>query len=181
MNDGKIKKDHAREYAIQKTERYTYSDFKKEYGNSDKLLEYIWSVKYGRMNACPQCKKHAKYTRIKKRTQWQCSSCQHCITPLKGTMFYRSHVPLSMWFYAIYLFSINKNGMSAKELERVLGIEYRTAHSMFHKIIPLVAGENYHTYFESGTAEIDDRYFGGKIANTHASAQQATREKGAKP
>lgn len=144
---------------MQKAKRYKYTDFIKDGNNDDALLNYLWNVKYGNMKVCPKCGRCSKYTRVSRRSQWQCSSCRNCITPLKGTLFYRSHISLSMWFYAICIFIISKNGLSAKELERVLGVTYETAYNMLHKIKALVVQENHDTYFQACTTEADDSYF----------------------
>ena len=172
----KAKRDHARDYASQKAEKYPYREFIKEYGDDTEILNMLWVRQYGKGTIeCPKCKKYARYYHKRKTTQYECSRCGHLITPLKNTIFYRSHVSLSMWFYAIYLFTINKNGLSAKELERALGVQYKTAYNMLHKIRDLVAGENYNTYFHGGTTEIDDSYFGGKLINKHAKEIQAIK------
>jgi len=172
----KARRDYAREYAEHKAERYKYKDFIREYGDNDALLQMLWDWQYCDMNICPVCNTEAKYYRITGRTQYACAACGNHITPLKNTPFYRSHISLSMWFYAIYLFSINKNGLSAKELERTLGVEYRTAYRMLNKIRALVAEGNRDRYFTSGTTEIDDSYFGGKLTNKHAKEIEAIKE-----
>ena len=147
-------RNYNRDYAIQKAERYRYSDFLKDHSTDDACLEYMWQLRYGDMKVCPKCGKVARYYRIRKRKVYCCASCSHMIAPLAGTIFHKSSTPLTMWFYAIYLFSIAKNGMSAKELERVLGVTYKTALRMLHRIRDLVASENYdNTYFSLPMAQ----------------------------
>ena len=140
----KANKDYAREYAKQRAEQYSYIEFKKDYSDDDILLNLLWRWQFGNAAIkCNRCGKYAKHYRAKKTTQFACGNCGNLVTPLKHTPFYRSHIPLSMWFYAIYLFTINKNRLTAKELERVLGVQYRTAYTMLNKIQKLLATETH--------------------------------------
>lgn len=164
----KPKRNHSRCYWMMKAEKLPYFEFQKLFSDDDACLEYIWNARYAHIQNCPQCDREFKYYRIKKRKQYACSHCGHHVAPLVGTPFENTKLALSMWFYALYLWSITKNGISAKELERILGVHYETAWSMLKKIRGLVAQENYHIYFTDGTTEIDDSYFGGKLTNKHA-------------
>ena len=162
---------------MQKAERMPYHEFAKLFPDDDTCLQYVWDTCHGDMVQCPKCEKSARYYRIKKRKQYACSQCAHQIAPLAGTIFHHTKLPLSIWFYALYLFSINKNGISAKELERVLGVTYETAWSMLKRIRELAGRGTHDTYFMDGVAEIDDAYFGGKVGNLHAKERAALRER----
>lgn len=83
----------------------------------------------------------------------------HQIYPLAGTIFEKSRVPLNIWFYALYLFSISKNGVAAKELQRHFGVTYKTAWRMNTKIRSLMYQDSEKL---TGTVEADETYFGGK-------------------
>ncbi len=83
----------------------------------------------------------------------------HQIYPLKGTIFEKTSVPLTLWFHAIFLFYVSKNGVSAAELERQLGVTYKTAFRMGHKIRS-VMGQG--TNLLTGVVEADETYIGGK-------------------
>jgi transposase len=80
------------------------------------------------------------------------------IYPLKGTIFEKSSTPLLLWFHAIYLFAVSKNGVSAKELQRQLGVTYKCAWRMGHQIRSLM--EDYEPL--SGVVEVDEVYLGAR-------------------
>ena len=109
--------------------------FNTEFGTDRKCLEYMMKLKYGgRSFKCPKCNDYGKFSMITKRRGYACQWCGHHIYPCVGTIFEGSRTPLRKWFYAIYLFSTTKHGVAAKELERTLGVTYKTAWRMAHKI-----------------------------------------------
>lgn|SRR5260221_187132 len=87
-------------------------------------------------------------------------SCRlgHIVSPLAGTIFEKSSTPLHLWFLAIYLMSETRSGVSAKTLERILGVTYKTAWRIFKQIRSLMDEEEILT----GTVEVDETYIGGK-------------------
>lgn len=137
MSSKKARGKHPLANSTQNRKMYTYREFVRKYGNDDELLHMIWEWHCEGMQVCPKCKKQTTYHRLTKRTQYACSSCSHQIAPRKNTPFYRSHVSLSLWFYALYLFSVKMNELRVVELERILGVEYHTAYRMLSKITEL--------------------------------------------
>jgi transposase-like protein len=114
------------------------------------------------MEACPKCGvANPKYYKIKTRTAYACKDCGHHIYPLVGTIFEKSTTPLVDWFHAIYLLSVSKNGVAAKELERQIGVSYKTAHRMA-KMIRLVMLERGRLGRSGFPIEIDEAYIKGK-------------------
>lgn len=97
-------------------------------------------------------------------------TCKHRFTPTVGTLFHDSHLPLSKWFHAVALIVHAKKGMSAKQVQRHLGVNYRTAWYMGHRIRKAMAsgegimmgGGGWPDKKLSGTVEIDETYIGGK-------------------
>jgi transposase len=139
--------------------RYTYKHFQELYPNDDVCLDKIFQDRYGDVKYCPKCAAETKFYRVKKR---QCYACMHCgyqLHPLSGTIFRKTTTPLTDWFHAIYLISVAKNGISAKELERHLGVTYKTAWRMCKQIRLLMDQENTSL---SGEIEVDETYIGGK-------------------
>lgn len=139
--------------------RYTFAQFKSEYPNDDACLEAVFQNRYGDLKHCPKCGAETKFYRVKKR---QCYACEHCgyqLHPLANTIFRKSSTSLWNWFYAIYLFSVAKNGISAKELERHLGVTYKTAWRMAKQIRLLMQQDGDQL---SGTIEADETFIGGK-------------------
>lgn len=121
-------------------------------------------IRYGEAGDCPKCHRHTKYHRIRKEPAFQCQWCGHHIHPMKGTPFERSRTPLQKWFYAMYLFTTTRNGVAAKELQRQLGVTYKTAWRIGHQI------RQYMAYVDgdgplgggSGIVEADKAFIGGK-------------------
>jgi transposase-like protein len=139
--------------------RYTKKMFDAEYPNDDACLEQVFQNRFGDLKYCPKCGAETKFYRVKKR---QCYACMHCgyqLHPLAGTIFRKTTTPLKDWFYAIYLFSVSKNGVSAKELERHLGVTYKTAWRMGKQIRLLMQQEGEKL---TGVVEVDETYIGGK-------------------
>jgi transposase-like protein len=84
---------------------------------------------------------------------------------MAGTIFEGSSTPLISWFYAMFLFTKSKNGLSAAELQRQIGVSYGTAFRMLHKIRGLLVSDN---EMMSGIIEVDETFVGGKNINRHA-------------
>lgn len=103
------------------------------------------------------------YQRIKARPAYVNKRTGHHIHPLAGTVFEKTRTPLRIWFYAIYLFSISKNGVAAKELQRHFGVTYKTALRMTRKIRSLMYQDEFQL---TGTVEADETYVGGRRRST---------------
>lgn len=115
---------------------------------------------------CPKCHRHGKFSRVKRDKAYQCSWCAHQIFPMRGALFERSPTPLRKWFYAMYLFTTTRHGVSAKELERQLGVTYKTAWRMGHKIrMYMTRINNSNTGTLMDHVEIDESFFGGHHSN----------------
>lgn len=139
--------------------RYTVKQFKADFPDDAACLELIFLNRFGDIKYCPKCAAETKFYRVKKR---QCYACMHCgyqLHPLSKTIFRKSSTSLWNWFYAIYLFSVSKNGVSAKELERHLGVTYKTAWRM-SKQIRLLMQQDVNKL--TGIVEADETYIGGK-------------------
>ena len=130
-------------------EKYTIQEFRKDFPDEKACLEYIFNRKY------PDIK---GYYYVKGRKCFANSKGKQ-IHPIKGTVFEHSSTPLTLWFYAIYLFSSSRNGVSAKELQRQLGVTYKTAWRMGYQIRRLMVQDK---KMLSGDVEVDETYFGGK-------------------
>lgn len=144
--------------------RYTYKDFKKEYPNDDACLEAIFQDRFGHVKFCPSCGAETTFYRVKKRQCYACQWCSYQLFPLAKTIFRKTTTPLTDWFYAIYLVSVAKNGVSAKELERHLGVTYKTAWRMLKQIRTLMQQELEQL---EGEVEVDETYIGGRRKLAH--------------
>jgi transposase len=142
--------------------RYTVKDLKRDFPDDEACLQLIFGSRYGDLKTCPKCGTvGAKFYRIKTRMSFKCSSCRKQIYPLKGTIFEKSTTPLTDWFHVLYLLSVSKNGVSALEIERQVGVSYKTAHRMA-KMMRLLMHESGKLGFLGTPIEVDEAFIGGK-------------------
>ena len=94
------------------------------------------------------------------RELYQCNDCRFQFTATTGTVYHDTHLPLTQWFLAIALITESKKGISAAQLSRALGVQYRTAWYLAHRIRKAMADANPPKL--TGTVEIDETYIGGK-------------------
>ena len=112
--------------------------------------------------SCPHCGS-LKVHRMEGKTQagyFLCNDCREKFTCRTGTVMERSHIPVHKWLLAIHLLSSSKKGMSALQLQRHLGVNYRTAWYLAHRIRE--AMDEPDGLKLTGTVEIDETYIGGK-------------------
>jgi hypothetical protein len=148
-----------------KVMRYTFAQFKKEYPDDDACLQAVLNNRYG--TTCPKCGVvDTKFYRITGRKAFACLNCRQHVYPLADTIFRKSETSLWNWFYAIYLFSVAKNGVSAKEVQRHLGVTYKTAWRMCKQIRLLMEQDDEKL---TGTVEVDETYIGGKYPRSKGS------------
>ena len=95
---------------------------------------------------------------------YDCDSCGYHLHPTAGTIFHKSATSLHLWFYAMYVMASTRCGISAKQLERELGVTYKTAWRMFNKIRNEVMDESDDSPL-SGEVEADETLIGGKMRN----------------
>jgi transposase-like protein len=131
-----------------------------EYGTEEKCREYLEALRWPDRVECPRCESH-KISRIHKRNQFDCDSCRYQFSVTAGTLFHDSHLPLWKWFLGIYLIGESKKGISGKQLERTLGVSYKTAWYLGHRI--RAAMEEDSPIPLRGIVEIDETWLGGKI------------------
>jgi transposase-like protein len=109
-----------------------------------------------------------KISRNYKRNQFECDPCGYHFSVTAGTIFHDSHLPLRKWFIAIYLICESKKGVSALQLKRTLGVAYKTAWYLCHRIREAVKNDA-ECELLSGVVECDETYIGGAAKNMHAS------------
>lgn len=143
--------------------RYTFAQFKAEYPDDDACIQAVFEQRFGDLDTCPGCGViGTKFYRIKKRQCYACMHCGHQLFPLAQTIFRSTRVPLWSWFYAIYLFSVSKNGVSAKELQRQLGVTYKCAWRMAQQIRKLMCEETGPLGGGDVHVEVDETFVGAK-------------------
>jgi transposase len=142
----------------------TYTEFMRTFPTDDACLEYLKERFYPDGTKCPQCGKTSRFRRIKGRSAYSCQYCGHHVYPTAGTIFHKSSTSLQLWFWAIYLMSSTRCGISAKQLGREIGVTYKTAWRMFNLIRSLLAEDSDPL---SGEVEADETYVGGRRKGTH--------------
>ena len=138
--------------------RYTLMDFDRDFPDDAACMTWLVGHLYPDGIFCPKCDKVTKHHRVHGRTSYACQFCGHQEYPLAGTIFQDSATSLKLWFHAFFLMAQTRCGISAKQLERELGVTYKTAWRMFTKIRSLLQDDDIR---QGGEVEIDETYFTG--------------------
>jgi transposase len=143
---------------------YSLMEFIERYPDDAACLDRLWRERFapdGHHAYCTRCERERKFHRTKTRASYTCDTCGLHVHPMKGTIFEKSTTSLKLWFYAMYLMASTRCGISAKQLEREIGVTYRTAHRMMKKIrTELMTDEGDDPL--GGDVEIDETSIGGK-------------------
>jgi transposase len=146
--------------------QYSLFEFMADFPDDAACLEYLWRngcSEDGEHAYCPKCdatRSFRRYHTSQQRQSWTCTTCGEHVHPTAGTIFEKSSTSLHLWFYGIYLMTSTRCGISAKQLEREIGVTYKTAWRMFTKIRELLS-ENVTAL--GGTVEVDEMYVGGRM------------------
>jgi len=142
---------------------YSLMEFLREFPDDDACLVYLWRTRYspdGEHAECPRCtavRPFKRYATAQQRQSWTCTGCGHHIQPTAGTIFAKSSTSLHLWFYAMYLMTSTRCGISAKQLERELGVTYKTAWRIMKQIRSVLGDDSRGPL--SGEVEMDETYF----------------------
>lgn len=129
------------------------------FGSEDKCRTYLEALRWPHGVVCPRCE-NTSISRIHDRQQYECNSCRYQFSVTAGTLFHDSHLPLWKWFLAVYLIAESKKGISAKQLERMLGVSYKTAWYLSHRIRDAMGDDEQPLL--RGIVEMDETYVGGE-------------------
>jgi transposase-like protein len=130
------------------------------YGNDTKCREYLEVLRWGDGIKCPRCGSD-KISHIEKRDQYDCDKCRYQFSVTAGTIFHDSHLPIWKWFLAIYLMTESKKGMSANQLKRSLGVSYKTAWYLCHRVRKAMEEATDKPKLD-GIVEVDETFVGGR-------------------
>jgi transposase-like protein len=134
-----------------------------EFPDDDACLEWLKNRLYPDGIYCVKCERVTKHHRVTKRKSYSCQFCGHHVHPTSGTIFHKSSTSLQDWFHAIFLMSQTRCGISAKQLQREIGVTYKTAWRMFHQIRTLLADDGDEPTGSGGKpVEVDETYVGGR-------------------
>ena len=114
-------------------ESYSLAEFAADFVDDATCLEWLWRRRHsedGEHAECPNCARprlFRRYATTQQRQAWTCTGCGHHLHPTAGTIFHKSSTTLERWFLAIYLISATRGAISARQLEKELGVTYKTA------------------------------------------------------
>lgn len=146
--------------------RFPKAEFDALYPSDDVCIDKIFQLRYGKLTACPSCGEPASFRRVPTRKCYQCTHCYTQFYPTAGTPMEKTRIPLHLWLDVIHRFVTTRNGVAAKEIERIVGCNYKTAWRMGHQIRKLIGGTSEDII--KGIVEIDEAVIGGLAANMHA-------------
>lgn len=128
------------------------------FGTEEKCRAVLEELRWLNGICCPRCKGE-KISRIHDRHQFDCDACRYQFSVTSGTIWHDTHLPLRKWFMAIYLTIESKKGFSANQMKRVLGVSYKTAWFLCHRIRAAMTEQSPAQL--NGTVECDETYIGG--------------------
>ena len=147
---------------IQFQKSLSLGSFIDQYGSESQCESALEKAKWPDGFICPKCQSssHCIVWHGKVKT-FQCNRCHVQVTLNSGTIFHSTKLPLVTWFQALYFLTQTKNNVSALELTRLLGVCYRTAWRIKHKLMQVMHEREASTIL-SGRVEVDDAYLGGQ-------------------
>src|ERR1700710_2330847 len=134
--------------------------FEALYGSEENCRAVVIASRWPNGFECPVCRERS-YSEVKTRGLFQCSGCRRQTSPIAGTIFASTHLPLRLWFRAMYHLTQSKQGISSIELGRRLGVTQTTAWKIKHKLKQVMLERDASKRL-IGRIEIDDAYLGGE-------------------
>ncbi len=131
-----------------------------QFGSEDRCRAYLQALRWPDAIRCPRCQSD-KISQITQRNQFDCDACRYQFSVTAGTILNDSHLPLWKWFLCVYLLCESKKGMSANQIKRTLGISYKTAWYLCHRIRAAMKEVNPEPL--DGIVEVDETFIGGKL------------------
>ena len=138
-----------------------FFEFNKQFPTELDCIKYFITIRYNNKPVCRHCGNNKIYHRADYPRIFSCSVCHNSFSIFKGTIFEKSDTDLRKWFYAIHLFLNSKKGISGYQLQREIGVTYKTAWRMLRQI-RLAMGNIENQQFLGTLIEVDETYVGGK-------------------
>ena len=150
------------------------ADFDSGYGTEEKCRAVVIASRWPDGFVCPRCGNRRSYEIVKAR-RWQCTRCRYQVSLTAGTISHNTKTPLTAWFWAAYLMTTDKRGVSALLLQRQLGLaRYETAWMMLHKLRQAMVNVAREPLY--GEVEVDESWIGGTQAGLRGSRQLRGRK-----
>jgi transposase-like protein len=148
--------------------------------NEDKAREHLEALRWPDGPFCPHCGS-TNVHRLKGKSHrpglFQCNDCAQAFTVMVGSVMERSHIPLTKWVLAFYLMNSSKKGMSAHQLHRMLGVTYKTAWFLAHRVREAMKVNNPSPLGGEGkVVEVDETAVGGKAKNRAYAKKPPTKQ-----
>lgn len=139
----------------------TFIEFNEKFPDEKSVVDYFIKIRYPISVKCSHCGSIRVYLRRDNIKVFDCNDCHNTFSPFKNTIFEKSSTSLVKWMYAIHLILNGKKGISALQLQREIGVTYKTAWRMLHQIRTAMSNVNQKEFFDT-IIEIDETYIGGK-------------------
>ena len=137
----------------------TLLELERRFSSEEACIEYLAALRWPAGWACPRCAGVDAWSI--RRARWLCDHCRYEMSVTAGTIFQDTHLPLTLWFRAMWQITSQKNGISALGLQRVLGLgSYKTAWAMLHKLRRAMVRPGRDPL--AGVVEVDEAYWGGE-------------------
>jgi transposase-like protein len=137
----------------------TLLELERRFSSEEACVEYLAGLRWSDGWVCPRCRGAVGWSI--RRHRWLCGHCRYELSVTAGTVFQDSHLPLTIWFRAMWQITSQKNGISALGLQRVLGLgSYKTAWAMLHKLRRAMVRPGRDRL--DGVVEVDETYWGGE-------------------
>jgi transposase-like protein len=148
------------ESALERDFPSTYREFVRAFPDNEACALYLEGLRWRDGFLCPSCEEFTPQPWRQSRGRLVCPACRHQATVTAGTIFEKTRTPLTTWFEAAWHVTTAKNGLSAKTLERTLGVRYRVAWVMLQRLrVAMVRAERERL---SGEVEVDETFLGGR-------------------
>ena len=152
----------------------TLREFQTKFADEEACQQYLAASRWPGGFICPQCGNRRAYE-LAERGSWQCVACRHQVSLTAGTILHNTKTPLTVWFWAAYLMTTDKRGISALLLQRQLALRrYETAWMMLHKFRRAMV--NLAREPLRGEVEVDETWIGGPQAGLRGSRQLKGRK-----
>lgn len=138
-----------------------YKEFMEKFPDEKAIIDYFIKIRYPEGIRCPYCKNETVYQKKNRLKVFDCNFCGRSFSIFKDTIFEKTTTDLQKWFFAINLFLNAKKGISALQLQREIGVTYKTAWRILHQIRKAMEEKNHDNLYEA-IVEIDETYIGGK-------------------
>ena len=133
-----------------------------DYSTDEECRELLVALRWPDGVSCLRCGS-TSISEVRKRGKYDCNDCRYQFSVTAGTIMHDSHLPLRKWFIAIYLMCESRKGISSSQLKRTLGVAYRTAWYLTHRIREAMGNDPFDGPTLFGIVEVDETLIGGKV------------------